>query len=422
MMQPAQGSRFGQAARAAPPASSRGADPANATLAVAIIAACALQNFVLAIVSANVAPVNEQAVTVIQLALTLAALGIGVLRTAGLGRGFYWAIYAFVCLYGIGVWRHGDADLRFLYDVSVVPIFILLGSSLPRFPLKAAMALLAVVAAVTIFELLFPDLYVQVVNPLGYFLDTREWVRGQFENIDADEVGFYLGSQRPGGITFLNFLSDTRLGSIFMEPLSLGYFSVVASLVVNYFFSARRVARYGLLALCALLAALADSRISVFCVVAISLMWPVARVVPRQLALLPPLIALAVFIVIAATSGGAVGPEELAGRLAITIDALQGATAADILFGGFEAERSSDSAIVAIVANAGLFAVPILLALYSGLFSVRRSDNALHWGAFLYILLASLFGGALFSIKTAPLLGALVGYAAAHPRAEPDRS
>jgi hypothetical protein len=228
----------------------------------------------------------------------------------------------------------------------------------------------------------------------------------------------YIGSQRPDGFTFFNVFSTYRLGSIFMEPLSLGYFGVVVSIVASAFVVGRR-ARYLLLSLCLLFGVLADSRLSVFCMVAIVLLWPLARMVPARYALVPPVAVLAVLIAVAATAGGALGSGELAGRLAITIDALQDATFADILFGGIDASRSGDSAIVAVISNAGLLAVPLLFALSSGLLSARRLDNSLNWSAFIYVLSASLFGGALFSIKTAPILGLLVGYAGAHdsPRA-----
>jgi putative polymerase len=386
---------------------------------VAIIVACVFENFILALISQNFYPVTEQLVAIIQLLLTIAALAIGAYRGLGLAPGFYWAVYAFLFLYGIAVWRIGDADFRFLYDASVIPIFILLGAALPRFPVKTVMIVLAVVVAVALIELLLPDVYTGVVNPLGYYLDTRDWVRGQFEDVIVDGPGLYMGSQRWTGTTFLNFLSDTRLGSIFMEPLSLGYFAVVVSLVANYFFAASWRARYAVVGLCGLLAVLADSRVSVFCIVAISLLWPLARRIPRGLALVPPIAALIAFIAVAAFSGGDLGSSELANRLSVTIDALQGANVADILFGGVNAERSGDSAIISMISNAGLFSVPLLLALYSGLFSARRAENPLHWGTFLYILAASLFGAALFSIKTAPLLGLLIGYVSAHPRQEP---
>jgi hypothetical protein len=160
-----------------------------------------------------------------------------------------------------------------------------------------------------------------------------------------------------------------------------------------------------------LLAVFADSRVAAFCIVATVVLWPIASRVPLRVSAFPPFLLLAAFAVVAALTGGELGSDDLANRLAITGDALQQSSMWDVIFGGIDADRAGDSGVVAIVSHAGLLAVPLLMALYSGLLAGRRTSIALCWCAFLYVAVASLFGGALFSIKTAPLLGLLVGYA-----------
>jgi hypothetical protein len=194
------------------------------------------------------------------------------------------------------------------------------------------------------------------------------------------------------------------------------------TLAAHYFLERRVVLRLALTAGFLLLAVLADSRVAAFCIVAVVLLWPIASRVPVRVAAFPPFLLLAAFAVVAALTGGELGSDDLANRLAITVDALQQSSLWDVVFGGINADRAGDSGVVAIVSHAGLLAVPLLMALYSGLLAGQRPSTALSWCAFLYVAVASLFGGALFSIKTAPLLGLLIGYAASRPRPPTERT
>ena len=101
------------------------------------------------------------------------------------------------------------------------------------------------------------------------------------------------------------------------------------------------------------------------------------------------------------------------GRLSITFDALSSVGIGHMIVGMVPLERAGDSGILYMIRSIGLFGFPIAIWLYSGTYTYRRGNNvAFFLMIAVYVSLTLMFGKATLSIKTASLLGYLVGIAA----------
>jgi putative polymerase len=188
-------------------------------------------NFFLAMINANVVGLNNGIVTGCQLLLTVAALPLIFIRPVRNLPAILGATVAIIVCYVAAGLYNQDMQPKALYDVLLFPLFIALGTTMQRFPgklLDRAMFGVLLVAAV---EMVLPALYTAAVNPLSYYKSTRAWVAAQATEKMGD-TGLYVGSNRAGS-SFFSFISDHRIGSIFLEPLSLGYFALIATIIYS---------------------------------------------------------------------------------------------------------------------------------------------------------------------------------------------
>jgi putative polymerase len=104
-------------------------------------------------------------------------------------------------------------------------------------------------------------------------------------------------------------------------------------------------------------------------------------------------------------------------RLSITFDALRKVNLGQILVGQVPLGRVGDSGILYMLRSVGLLGMPIAVWFYSGAFTYRRGSNVAFFIMMtVYLTITLMFGGASLSIKTASLLGYLVGLAAVSAR------
>jgi putative polymerase len=119
------------------------------------------------------------------------------------------------------------ANLKMLFDAYSVLIFILFGRvSSANFP-DIGYKVLKIILLVSIIEVLLPSLYLKMLPVGQYYYKTRTWVQSQ--DIDVGGLTYYIGAVRPGE-NYLSFI-DHRLGSLFLESLSLGYFLSLAFVI-----------------------------------------------------------------------------------------------------------------------------------------------------------------------------------------------
>jgi putative polymerase len=156
-------------------------------------------------------------------------------------------------------------DLKILHDLAIAYVFYLLGTMLT---LQQATRLLWIVIigvlAVSSVEVLLPNLYSSLFNVWGYYVD-----KGVLQNaINYGNTTSFISGIRGGSEArtfFPALLGQSRFSSVFLEPVSMGNFSVI---IFAWCLSTRmRTTRLTVLlvSVAALCAILSDSRFAFVC-------------------------------------------------------------------------------------------------------------------------------------------------------------
>jgi putative polymerase len=371
---------------------------------VLILYACILENAFLAFVNNMLVRIDSQIVSSVQVVITMAAIGLVVHRRRKVSLPFVFGIIGFTFLSFLSAMYKGGLDLRFLYDVSIIPVFLLLGSTSQQQSISFLTRVLLIVFVVAIFEIALPNIYARVFNPGEYFYFTRDWMAAYVDYTGNMLTDLYLGSYRPGGSIFG---ASHRAGSVFLEPLSLGYFAVVASIFFVHAPGLARKRRAFLVSVCLFLAALSDTRVAVSLIVVLVTFSGILSRVPRQWLYMTPA------ILIVPIGALYIFPEFLGAnaheRISITFGALENSSLGDLVFGSVSHAQVGDSGAIYFIGNAGILGYMLYLLLASGLFLANRPPVFESLAVLLYLFVTSLFGGAFLSIKTAALLGYTLG-------------
>jgi hypothetical protein len=373
-------------------------------LRIALVWAALLMNFGLALVNANVAGMNPTIVLAAQLALTAAAAVVILLDPPRVSPSFVIAILVVLLGYLLAGLFHQKLEPRGLYDVLVIPIFMLLGMTLHQLRAWMINIPMVVITLVGLADGLLRDQFATIVNPLSYYRATRLWVAAQ-DSAFSEDNGLYVGADRAGGLVF-SFISDHRVGSIFLEPLSLAYFAVVATIVYAIVYRNQRGKFLAGGAACLFLALLADTRTAAFIVFLSIVATLFVKHVPRILVFLVPVAII--------TLGGLIylmaGEGETAFRLSLTYDAFMQMDSLSFLLGDVTSEQMSDSGLIEVIHNVGVVSAVVVIYLVSGILSFEwRRYSIVPLLAIIYVMVTLLFGGAVFSIKTAALFGFMLG-------------
>ena len=292
----------------------------------------------------------------------------------------------------------------------VIPIFIIFGSVIRQFPFKAFKLIFIAVCATCALDAFFVGLYTTLFNPLAFFRNTRTWVADHL-SAGADEMGLYTGANRGGG-SFFGFLTDHRIGGPFLEPLSLGYFAVVASMFVAIWYRHYPWHRSLAFAVSLTLALLADSRVpSAVIILFFGLSFLQTHIRLSWTAIAPVIVLLAAFFFYL-LSDGRLAESETPRRIAITFDVVAETNIFEFFTGALSNTQFADSGILYLVFAATLPGMLLCLYLFSGaLSSTSLTPPVLPLMASIYITTTALFGGAFLSIKTSALLGIMLGAA-----------
>jgi hypothetical protein len=388
-------------------------------LAVTLLFAAIIMNFVLALINNLVLTLNANVVVATQLVITLSGLLIVIAHPPRITRSHYLTLGVFVICFLLASLIQQTIDFRFLYGVLVLQAFLLLGYSVDNVKPIALNWLLFCVSAVAVIEALLPDVYTVIVNPLHYYLSTREWVAQFVEQGRGavGEAGLYVGAARSGGSVF--GLADHRVGSIFLEPLSLSYFCVVMSLVYAHYYQFNLRKIFLPISTCLLVSILSDTRTATVLIVLFLLAGRLVRFVPLYMGLVLPLSIFAILGAIYVVGKNA-GLGELAYRLSITYEALGTSQLGNIIFGGIQPDKTNDSAILSLVAGAGALGTLVYFYLSSGLFLSSGRASVYTLMIMFFMITVSFFGGVLFSIKTAAITGFMTGMICASARSKGD--
>lgn len=376
-----------------------------------LIAGAMSFNFVLSMVNAHGFGISSIHVQIVQLAIT----GLGLLLVVARGGpdtplAFPLLVVAFLVFSGISMLATGSFDFKTIYDVLLLATFIALGSTLWQLPVRYLNWLLGLAAIVAGFEYFLPDLYTRLVDPLSYFANTRAWVAAALGDTFTDGAGLAISTIRGGGESWLGLsIGGHRVGGIFLEPLSQGYFAAILAMFYCFHFQDDFWRRSLACFICLMLAFISDTRVAVlligFCFVA----GPLVRRLPALLAYLVPVVGLLAGIVVFAGMSVSDDSSELAFRMSLTFRTLLQSPLYNVLFGGLDLTYAADSGIVTVMAQSGLAGLMSFFVMASGLGSMRRREPMVLFLVTTYLFVTAMFGAAFLSIKTAALLGLLIG-------------
>jgi putative polymerase len=194
------------------------------TECVLILAVCF--NAILAVLNGHGLTLQREHVVFAEIAVYVTALAILVFNADR--RMLPWFLLAlFIVLNGLLLsLGNGAFNPKYMRDVFVIPIFIMLGMTYSSRSLtKPILILQTIVFGVAVLEALSPEAYSEIFQILKYYVNTRDFSEKSFWN---SESTLFLSATRPGD-RFFAFVNLHRVSSIFLEPVSLGNYCVIVA-------------------------------------------------------------------------------------------------------------------------------------------------------------------------------------------------
>jgi putative polymerase len=196
----------------------------NSAITASILIFAVIFNALFAIINGHVVTLERAHVILAEILVYGAAITIVGLNADR--KMLPWLLLAlFIVLNGLLLSMANDAfNAKYIRDVLVIPVFIMLGMTYKTGNLtKLVLILQTIVFSVALVEAVLPDVYSDTFQILKYYVNTRDFSAGQFWN---GESVLFLSATRPGE-RFFGFVELHRLSSIFLEPVSLGNYCVV---------------------------------------------------------------------------------------------------------------------------------------------------------------------------------------------------
>ncbi|HEX7802841.1 MAG TPA: polysaccharide biosynthesis protein GumE [Pseudoxanthomonas sp.] len=368
-------------------------------------------NFLLALFNASVHPVGASSAYAVELAIYAGCFLFG-LRSLGregqllvfTGLGL---VLAFNLLRFLETWSF---DLKLVRDAVIPFAFLTLGTAYRGRLHKLVLWLAVIVVLVAVFEMAFPNLYGDLVDPRSYFVNTRGNSEDDFWN-EASKL--YVSATRPGERNWLGGFELPRVSSIFVEPVTMGNFIIFFCAVAITFWRSLRVPGVVFsLALILFLLIASDGRLASATCLLMLILAPLLRRVDQSLAAFLFIgVLLAGWLAVWAL-GVTAYEDTMMGRVFVSVDAI-GAMSPREWFGMDLAApyRYSDSGIAYFIAGQSILVVLVFLIAYSFLLKMPTSNGQLFKNLFVVAFALSLLvSNAYFSIKTAGLWWFACGY------------
>jgi putative polymerase len=385
----------------------RGSSPAVAALLLLAIG----YNFLLALFNASVHPVGASSAYAVELAIYAGCFLFG-LRSLGrdgqllvfTGLGL---VLAFNLLRFLETWSF---DLKLVRDAIIPFAFLTLGTAYRGRLHKLVLWLAVIVVLVAIFEMAFPNLYGDLVDPRSYFVNTRGNSEDDFWN-EASKL--YVSATRPGERNWLGGFELPRVSSIFVEPVTMGNFIIFFCAVAITFWRSLRVAGVVFsLALILFLLIASDGRLASATCLLMLMLAPLLRRTDQTLAAFLFIgVLLAGWLAVWAL-GVSAYEDTMMGRVFVSVDAINAMSPREWFGMDLAAPyRYSDSGIAYFIAGQSILIVLVFLIAYSFLLRMPTSNGQLFKNLFVVAFALSLLvSNAYFSIKTAGLWWFACGY------------
>ena len=313
-------------------------------------------------------------------------------------------------LFVLSIFRNA-LEVKGLRDAMIPLLFYWLGRHVANtaYADRLVKMLVWVVLAFGFFELFFLELYTRLINIFSYYVSTgtvtltTNYIRDSALN---------LNGLRPDGIgrtIFPSLLGSHRISSVFLEPVSLGNFSVIVAAWGLSKPSAEFKQTLFLVLAAMTLIALSDSRYGLIVVTALIIMRLSVKGRLNDVAIILPFVSLGVLILIARLFEGGLA-DNVMGRLFWTGHTLLSFDISKLL--GIQGFRIpyGDMGYAYLLSRWGVL---LCLALWVAFWMVKIPDaSARRFRAYtaIYIsLILTVSGTSFFALKTAGLLWFLVG-------------
>lgn len=377
-----------------------------------VLVAAVMFNAVLALINANVMQLSSIEVIACEAIIDAAALALSLRSGPDPMKGRWLGLMIFLLILNLAnAVSSGGFDPKFLRDVLIIPVFVLLGLRSDREQtIRLIIWLQWIVLAVMLFEAISPETYGRIFNVMSYYINTRGYELDQFWSKDTSDL--FVSATRPGERYLMAFLNIHRLSSVFLEPVSLGnYCVIVAMALVALWDEIGWSWRIFLVVSTAMLIVGCDGRFASTSIIIMIALRFLAPTLPRyaNAAYLPGILFLAAIVVTLghlSTEG-----DDFPTRTAGSVTALSEMGFVDWLGGHTSyAYQVMDSGIAYLLYSQSIIGATVIwIAISCGLPQRNRPTIIYAHATSIYVALNLLVSYSMFSIKTAALLWFVFG-------------
>lgn len=383
-----------------------------------IVMGCVLFNFFLCLMNTVAIRISGAYVIAFELALVSAALAYS-FASPDRDR-WFWLMVILCQIILISVLSIVRDEILFksLRDVLIMPVFIALGVASRRTNFtKPILWLSAFICLTALFEAFFLKTYTNLFSIKDYFI-AKGYSASSFQYTEGD---VFVSGIRPAGRFFPFPFDIHRISSVFLEPVSLGFYAFISGL---YFIAMKdKLPRNQVLLavfLTILLIWLGDARMAFGSLIVVIACRPVFSRLDQRLSLLifPASLLFGLFVVDSGLFN--LTGEGLGARLLWTFQGIW-STNNDQFFGSKPYDKEMvDSGFLYLMSHQGiggflLYWLPPIF--FKGKFS---KEARIYWyGASIFLTSGFLVSDAIYTIKTAALLWFCYGYIISRTR-EPE--
>ncbi|MET0429676.1 MAG: hypothetical protein ABW026_14420 [Microvirga sp.] len=398
------------AARAAKPRFDFRSLLSQETIATAILYGAVLFNIGLAFVNANGMALTRTHVILVELSIVAATFAFCFRNWSPLMAPWLGVIWMLVVVFVALSLLRQAVDPKYIRDVLLIPVFIMLGIAADRANIVRIMCgLQAIVLVIMVFEAIAPTSYGSIFNITSYYINTRDFKQEAFWNAGSN---LFMSALRPGERFLLPSLGIHRLSSVFLEPVSLGNWCIVITIFTASFWrDLPNSARAFLVISNAMVLVGSDGRLATVNCVVVAFTPILARFPSYIYALYLPGIVVSALLMVAVLHLDHDG-DTFTGRIAYSMNVLASMDIGSFL--GYDLTligKGADSGIAYFILTQSILGVAALwcaLCFFQPATS-HRAVTLMH-GACFYLALNLMVSFSLFSIKTAAPLWFLYGY------------
>jgi putative polymerase len=376
----------------------------SSALSALVLIAAVCFNAVLSIINGHVMALARVHVVLAEMAIYAGALAIIVFRS---DRNMWpWFLLALlIVLMGLLIaLGNGEFNPKYIRDVLVIPIFIMLGMTYHTHRFTTPFLILhGIVFGICMLEIASPDTYANVFKVLDYYVNTRDFSSNQFWNTEST---LFVSATRPGA-RFFGFVDWHRASSIFLEPVSLGNYCVIAAiLTLASWAELTRTGRLYLIGSTLFLLVACDGRLAAASIGIVVVAGLLLRNISSRWSVLylPGSLVAATGYVLAFRNGPIT--DSFIGRVTGTVDALSYLDFSGLVgMAAATAERAADNGIVYFILTQSLIGVAVIWVAVCLLMRGHTPQGRTYMHAIaIFIPLNLLVSYSFFSIKVASVM------------------